>query len=125
MKCVHVYRATGLGIKGGFLCSGAATVGAATDSARTSFVGEVVAHLAQVLKDSGFSAALRNANSGNATAEEGMNERQREREEQLRVATRRLIVAGLLASACLTGHLAHIWPGRHTHMRIAQQACFP
>ena len=97
-------------------CTGSATAGAATDAARTSFMEEVVAHLAQVLKDSGFSAALRNANAGNAAAEEAVSERQRERQEQLKAATRRLIVAGLLASACLTGHLAHIWPGRLTHV---------
>ena len=92
---------------------GAGTAGAATEAARTSFISEVVGHLAQVLRDSGFSAALRNASAGNAAAEEAVVERQRERQEQLRAATQRLIVAGLLASACLTGHLAHIWPGRH------------
>lgn len=33
-----------------------------------------------------------------------------ERQQRLREATGRLALAWLLASACLSGHLAHLWP---------------
>ena len=71
----------------------------------------MVSKLAQLLKDSGFSAALRDRNAAFNNAGDAVAARQQERQEALRAAGRRLVLAALLASACFTGHLAHVWPG--------------
>ncbi len=81
------------------------------EEARSSFLAEVVSQLAQLLKDSGFGAALRDRTAAFGQAGDAVAARQQERQEQLRAAGRRLVLAALLASACFTGHLAHVWPG--------------
>ncbi|EIE20946.1 heavy metal translocatin [Coccomyxa subellipsoidea C-169] len=85
--------------------------GGALEAARSSFVAETVAHLAKVLREGGFQAGLRDgASMAAGAADEVVAAKQAERRAQLREATRRLIVAGLLASACFTGHIAHFFP---------------
>ncbi len=81
------------------------------DAARASFVEGVVSRLAAALREGGFGAARRGTGAGSAAGQRAVAERAAERAAQLRAATRRLVAAALLASACLTGHLAHIWPG--------------
>ena len=85
--------------------------GFAGEEARSSFLAEVVSQLARLLKDSGFEAALRDRRAAFGQAGDAVAARQRDRQEQLRAAGRRLVLAALLASACFTGHLAHVWPG--------------
>lgn len=63
----------------------------------------------QVLTAAGFLAKLREG-SGSATANSAVRAKVSERQARLREATGRLALAWLLASACLTGHLAHLWP---------------
>ncbi|CAL5219715.1 g1607 [Coccomyxa viridis] len=82
------------------------------EEARSSFLAEVVSQLARLLKDSGFEAALRDRRAAFGQAGDAVAARQRDRQEQLRAAGRRLVLAALLASACFTGHLAHVWPGQ-------------
>ena len=37
---------------------------------------------------------------------------------RLKEATRRLVTAWVLASACLTGHLAHLWPNSPAWLHV-------
>jgi hypothetical protein len=85
--------------------------GGAAEAERSSFVAETVARLAEVLRECGFKAGLRDSASMAAdAADEVVAAKRAERRAQLREATRRLIVAGLLASACFTGHISHLFP---------------
>ncbi|BDA42504.1 probable copper-transporting ATPase SynA [Coccomyxa sp. Obi] len=85
--------------------------GGEAEKARSSFVAETVARLAEVLRESGFTAGLRDgSNLATGAADEVVVAKQAERRAQLRDATRRLLVAGLLASACFTGHISHLFP---------------
>ena len=86
----------------------------AGEEARSSFLAEVVSQLAQLLKDNGFEATLRDRKAAFGSAGDAVAARQRERQQQLAAAGRRLMLAAVLASACFTGHLAHVWPGALT-----------
>lgn len=103
------------------LCIKAA--GCVGEEARSSFLAEVVSQLAQLLKDSGFGAALRDRRATFGNAGDAVAARQRERQEQLKAAGRRLVLAALLASACFTGHLAHVWPGALFSYHAPYLAC--
>ncbi len=82
-------------------------------------MAETVAHLAKVLREGGFQAGLRDgASMAAGAADEVVAAKQAERRAQLREATRRLIVAGLLASACFTGHIAHFFPSACTPLLL-------
>lgn len=85
--------------------------GLSSESARSAFVADVVSQLARILTESGFPSALRTGNAGGGAVDQVLEAKRAERQRQLRDAGRRLIVAALLASACFTGHLSHIWPG--------------
>ena len=86
----------------------------AGEEARSSFLAGVVSQLAQLLKDNGFRGALRDRKAAFGSAGDAVAARQRERQQQLAAAGRRLMLAAVLASACFTGHLAHVWPGALT-----------
>ena len=86
-------------------------------------MAEVVSQLAQLLKDSGFGAALRDRRAAFGNAGDAVAARQRDRQEQLKAAGRRLVLAALLASACFTGHLAHVWPGAHFSYHAPSPVC--
>lgn len=83
-----------------------------------------MARLAEVLRESGFTAGLRNgSNVATGAADEVVVAKQAERRAQLRDATRRLLVAGLLASACFTGHISHLFPSACSPLLRALAVC--
>ncbi len=87
-------------------------------------MAETVARLAEVLRESGFTAGLRNgSNVATGAADEVVVAKQAERRAQLRDATRRLLVAGLLASACFTGHISHLFPSACSPLLRALAVC--
>lgn len=82
-------------------------------------MAEVAAALVRALEGGGYTGKVRPVQDAAAAAMAAASERREERKRQLATATRRLIGAGLLASACLTGHLGHFWHGvAHCSPRI-------
>ena len=71
----------------------------------------------QVLNAAGYAAKLRDGSSS-ATANSAVRAKVEERKARLKEATGRLAMAWLLASACLTGHLAHMWPAAPQLLRL-------
>ncbi|KAL0050296.1 hypothetical protein WJX82_008307 [Trebouxia sp. C0006] len=100
-----------------------ATVNLATETAlvRAALADESSKHaerlellgkqLTQALGEAGFSSTLRSVDDATGASNNIVRQKREERKRRLKQATGRLIVAWVLASACLTGHLAHVWKG--------------
>ncbi|DBA94760.1 TPA: hypothetical protein ACH3X1_002307 [Trebouxia sp. C0004] len=100
-----------------------ATVNLATETAlvRAALADESSKHaerlevlgkqLTQALGEAGFSSTLRSVDDATGASNNIVRQKREERKRRLKQATGRLIVAWVLASACLTGHLAHLWKG--------------
>jgi len=82
-----------------------------------AFVARVAAALVAALEGGGFRAGVRPAQDAAGAALAAAGARAEERRRQLAAATRRLVGAGLLAGACLVGHLGHLWPGAPAWLR--------
>ncbi|KAL0041395.1 hypothetical protein WJX79_002096 [Trebouxia sp. C0005] len=100
-----------------------ATVNLATETAlvRAALADESSKHserlevlgkqLTQALGEAGFSSTLRSVDDATGASNNIVRQKREERKRRLKQATGRLMVAWVLASACLTGHLAHLWRG--------------
>ncbi|KAK9826672.1 hypothetical protein WJX74_009150 [Apatococcus lobatus] len=76
-----------------------------------AFLEQIGQRLTQVLLEHNFACKVRDRHGSTASAARVVKAKQQERVKRLEDALKRLAVAGMLASACFLGHLAHLWPG--------------
>uniref|UniRef100_A0A061RM52 Cu2+-exporting ATPase n=1 Tax=Tetraselmis sp. GSL018 TaxID=582737 RepID=A0A061RM52_9CHLO len=80
-------------------------------SDEAALLAKLEALLCEVLTNVGFKTTVRDQSAASCSAERVLEKKRAERIERLKDATRRLIVAGALASTCLVHHLLHFWHG--------------
>ncbi|KAK9817276.1 hypothetical protein WJX72_012145 [[Myrmecia] bisecta] len=115
---VHVQLAASAGAKEAEVAKALQSLGTALAKVLTDKGFRSSVKAVYVLTEHGFPSAVRDVNDTTAAANVVVRAKREERVKRLKAATGRLVVAWLLASACLTGHAAHMWPAAPHWMHL-------